>query len=145
MLPLAASLHVAIGAGEIAHVLPASHPLQPLPMSPDWCRNAFQWHDRVLPLVDLPVLLGPATEPVPGRAIVVVAWPGTDALVHYGGLRLGGLPFARTVGDHQQCAYPDPVSRWESIASSCFEDPDCGTVPVLDLPRLFSAVPALMQ
>jgi hypothetical protein len=142
MLPIDRALHVAIGDGEIAHVLPASHPLQSLQRGPEWCRSVFRWHDRVVPLFDLAALLRPGRAATRVHAIAVVAFPGADESVQYGGIRLGALPFGRMVSDDQQCPYPDSYPHWERIASSCFEDPGHGAVPVLDLARLFTAVPA---
>ena len=138
VLPIDAALHTAIGEGEIAHVLPGLHPLQFLPRCPDWCRNVFRWHDRVVPLFDLRALLFPAAAAVDGQAIAVVAYPGAGNCVHYGGLKLSALPFGRRVSDDQQCDFPASSPHWERIASSCFEDPVHGTIPVLDLARLFA-------
>ncbi|OGT79190.1 MAG: hypothetical protein A3H91_09805 [Gammaproteobacteria bacterium RIFCSPLOWO2_02_FULL_61_13] len=138
VLPIDDSLHTAIGEGEIAHVLPGLHPLQLLPRCPTWCRNVFRWHDRVVPLFDLAALLRPQGVAVDSQAIAVVAYPGPDNSVHYGGLKLSALPFGRRVSDEQQCDFPASSPHWERIASSCFEDPLHGPIPVLDLARVFA-------
>ena len=138
VLPIDASMHAAIGEGEIAHVLPGLHPLQQLPRCPDWCRSIFRWHDRLVPLFDLAALLHPHAAATDGQAIAVVAYPGMDHSVQYGGLKLGALPFGRRVSDDQQCDFPASSPHWERIASSCFEDPQHGPIPVLDLARVFS-------
>jgi hypothetical protein len=51
---------------------------------------------------------------------------------------LGKVPERIQVVDEQACALPGSPAAWHQVAISCFEHPDHGAVPILDLPRLFS-------
>jgi hypothetical protein len=48
------------------------------------------------------------------------------------------VPERVRVTDEQACALPESPPGWHEVAISCFEHPDHGAVPILDLPRLFS-------
>jgi hypothetical protein len=51
---------------------------------------------------------------------------------------LGKVPERIQVADEQACALPGSPAAWHQVAIACFEHPDHGAVPILDLPRLFS-------
>ncbi len=139
LLPVAPPVHVAVGAGEIAHILAGRQGLHPVPRSPRWCRDVFLWQGQLVPLFDLGLLVRRETAagPASGAIIMIVAYASREGDIRFGGLRAMGLPFSREVNDGQMCDYPADYPGWERIAASCFADPVHGPVPVLDLPRLF--------
>ncbi|HTT07913.1 MAG TPA: chemotaxis protein CheW [Gammaproteobacteria bacterium] len=139
LLPIAPEAYVAVGEGEIAHILSGWLSLHPVPRSPRWCHDVFLWQRQVVPLFDLGILVRheSAVSVAGGQVIMIVAYAAATGDVRFGGLRLGGLPFSRKVTDDQICDYPSNYDGWEHIAISCFTDPSHGPVPVLDLARLF--------
>lgn len=139
LLPIGAGAHVAVGEGEIAHILSGWRSLHPVPRSPRWCHDVFLWQGQVVPLFDLGVLVrrGAPVSLASGSVVMIVAYATAAGDIRYGGLKLSGLPFSRDVTDDQICDYPSDYAGWTNIAVSCFADPAHGAVPILDLPRLF--------
>jgi chemotaxis signal transduction protein len=132
----------------MVHVLPYSPRLHMVPQTPPHARHVILWEGKVLPVVDLSTYLEAGAEPglrtVTNRLsldhlVGVVAYqaaPGSE--VSLAGMLLGKIPERIWVTDEQACALPESPSGWHQVAISCFEHPDCGAVPILDLPRLFS-------
>jgi chemotaxis signal transduction protein len=139
LLPISPDLHVAVGEGEIAHILSGWRGFHPVPRSPRWCHDVFLWQRQVVPLFDLGVLVrhGAPVALASGSVIMIVAYAAAAGDVRYGGLKLCGLPFSRDVTNDQICDYPTHYTGWTNIAISCFADPSHGPVPILDLPRLY--------
>ena len=139
LLPIAPEIHVAVGEGEVAHILSGWRGLHPVPRSPRWCHDVFIWQGQVVPLIDLGILVHRETAGnlASGAVIMIVAYAKAAGDIRYGGLKLGGLPFSREVTNDQICDYPSNYAGWARIAISCFADSNHGPVPILDLPRLF--------
>lgn len=139
------SIHVAIGEFELVHIIAGWQRYMPVPRSPAWCHHVFLWQGRLLPLFDLETYINPA----PGivrtafsntREIVgVIAYENQHGEIQYGGLKLNAPPAIRVVSDDEICDYPMTFPGWDKIALSCFEDPDIGPVPILDIQRIFCA------
>jgi hypothetical protein len=67
-----------------------------------------------------------------------------ENMQEYGAIISAQLPVRIKVDDKQSCDLPDlpdlPDSpeAWSVVAISCFSQDTYGTVPILDLPRIFS-------
>jgi chemotaxis signal transduction protein len=148
LLKLRGQLRAAVGLRELVHVLPYSPRLYTVPQTPPHARHVILWEGKILPVVDLAAYLEAGVEDGLGTAtsrlsldhlVGIVAYqsaPGTE--VSLAGMLLGKVPERIRVTDDQECALPESPARWQQVAISCFEHPDHGAVPILDLPRLFS-------
>lgn len=138
VLNLGQGLRVAVGEFDMIHLVPSPE-LQPVPMSPPYCREVILWEDAVIPVMDLAAFLQrrESSSDTAVVGIVEVQAPQEAQAPLYGGLRLEDPPIRATVNDGQACGLPDSPSGWDEIAISCFED-ERGAVPILSLQRLFS-------
>ena len=139
LLDLGEGLLAAIGELELVHLLPDAPALLDVPQSPAYCRKVLVWQQEILPLLNLAArLLG---RPVIGGSglVAVTAYqehPGADP--RYGALMLSAPPVRVRVADSQACGLPETQSGWRCLALACFEHAGCGSVPVLDLAKVFS-------
>lgn len=148
LLKLRGQWRAAVGLRELVHVLPYSPRLYMVPQTPPHARHVILWEGKIVPVVDLVAYLEAGAEPSLRTAtnqlsldhlVGIVAYqtaPGSA--VSLAGMLLGKVPERIWVTDEQACALPESPSGWRQAAISCFEHPDCGAVPILDLPRLFS-------
>jgi hypothetical protein len=128
----------AVGVREQVHLM-----LDPgaaeLASTPAHCRHVIFWNDRCVPVMDLAHWLDPSTAAVdagPHRHLGVYAYQlGADMPVEFGALWLSRPPQRVEVDDAAATQLPN--ARWRSIATACFADA-IGTVPILDLSRIFS-------
>jgi chemotaxis signal transduction protein len=144
LLDLGGGLFGAVGEREMVHVLPDRPVLQEIPQSPGYCRKVLVWQGEVLPLMDLAGRLAARPRVSEGRPelIAVTAFqqqPG--AAPRHGALVLNAPPVRVRVHDAQACELPEPQRRWQRLSIACFQHPDHGPVPVLDLPRVFLLPP----
>jgi chemotaxis signal transduction protein len=140
----------AVGEAEIVHLLTQAPQFYPVPRAPVHCRNVILWEDRVLPVADLPALASagrstvfPASVAGMEHLVAVVAYAsGVESEpIHYGALLLAGLPDRASVSDDQACDADDAASGWSPITTCCFRHPEHGSVPIVDLRRVFASVP----
>ena len=139
------SMHVAIGEFELVYIIAGWQRYMPIPRSPAWCHHVFLWQGRLLPLFDLenylkPAQVKPRASASDNRDIVgVIAYENRNKEIYYGGLKLSAPPVIRVVTDDEICDYPGTFTGWDKIALSCFEIPDIGAVPILDIQHIFCA------
>jgi chemotaxis signal transduction protein len=127
----------AVGQRELLHIVHAV-PTFPVPLTPAHCREVIYWQDRPVPLMDLSVWLGAGTGKNARQYVGIVGYQlRLGEPPHFGALWLAAPPVRTTVADSQACVLPETSSAWSEIAISCFKD-GAESVPVLDLPRLFS-------
>jgi chemotaxis signal transduction protein len=148
LLKLRGQWRAAVGLRELVHVLPYSPRLYMVPHTPPHARHVILWEGKIVPVVDLVAYLEAGAERglrtatnrlSLDRLVGIVAYqtaPGSE--VSLAGMLLGKVPERIRVTDEQACALPESPPGWRQIAISCFEHPDYGVVPILDLPRLFS-------
>ena len=148
LLKLRGQWRAAVGLRELVHVLPYSPRLCMVPQTPAHARHVIVWEGKIVPVVDLVAYLEAGAEPVLRSAtdrpsldhlvgiIAYQAAPGSE--ISLAGMLLGEVPERIRVTDEQACALPESPSGWYQVSISCFEHPDHGVVPILDLPRLFS-------
>ena len=110
-----------------------------VPRTPRHLSRVVLWNDRVLPVLDLDVLLGrnePATQI---KFLAIIGYqPRPDGRLQFGALSLAAPPVRIVVGDEQGCPLPHELGTWRECFCSCFAEDGCA-IPVLDLSRLFSA------
>jgi hypothetical protein len=100
----------------------------------------------VLPVADLRALATQgrarvASASVAGldRLVAVVAYAAglEGESIHYGALLLSALPDRVSVSDDQACE-PDCASGWDGMTMCRFRHPRHGSVPIVDLRRVFA-------
>ena len=135
LLDFGQSCRAAVGTRTLLQII--DNPIQhSLPCTPPYCSSVLLWQDRLLPVMDLPALLGGL--PLPPRYIAVVAYQ--DRLhesVRFGALQLDALPVAVAVSDEQACPLPEQPSGWSKFAISCFSHQGVA-IPVLHPGRIFA-------
>jgi len=148
LLKMRGKWRAAVGLRELVHVLPYSPRLYRVPQTPAHARHVIVWEGKIVPVADLAAYLEAGAEPVLRSAtdrpsldhlvgiIAYQAAPGSA--ISLAGMLLGEVPERIRVTDEQACALPESPSGWYQVSISCFEHPDYGAVPILDLPRLFS-------
>jgi chemotaxis signal transduction protein len=148
LLTLRSRWRAAVGLRELVHVLPYSPRLYMVPQTPAHARHVILWEGRIVPVADLVAYLEAGAErglrsatdrPSLDQLVGIIAYqaaPGSE--VSLAGMLLDEVPERIRVTDEQACALPESPACWYQVAISCFEHPDYGAVPILDLPRLFS-------
>lgn len=140
LLPIAEDTEVAVAGSEMFEYL-LSPPSHPIPLAPNHCTRAMIWRNAVVPIMDLPMLLGLASRSGQFVGIAVVAYQTRAGMpLDYVGLPLEKPPVRIKVEDRQACDLPETDSDlWESIklACACFTH-DGRPVPVLNISYLCS-------
>jgi chemotaxis signal transduction protein len=137
-----------VGERELIHVLPYSPKLYAVPHTPEYCRNVMVWQELIVPVVDLAARLqggheGPLTYDTTTKLgikvlVGIVAYHDeAGAGVNYGALLLNQIPARIKVQDGQACESRQAAHHWSEFAVSCFEHPEHGQIPILDLPYIF--------
>ena len=143
ILPFSNNIHMAISEFEIVHILAGKQRYTHVPRSPHWCSYVFIWCDQLITLFDLNAYLHrdksskSAYDFSSSDIVCIVSYRDINDTIQYGSFLLSSLPVARTVVDEQICNFPAGDTDWSILALSCFDDPDFGHVPILDIPRIF--------
>lgn len=154
LLKLRGQWRAAVGLRELVHVLPYSPRLYMVPQTPPHARHVILWEGKIVPVLDLVAYLEAGADHGLRTAnnwlsldhlVGIVAYQTVSGPeVSLAGVLLGKVPERIRVTDEQACALPESPTGWHEVAISCFEHPDYGPVPILDLPGLFSGrAPAL--
>lgn len=150
MLHLRGGLQVAVGTRELIYVLPEDPEIHDIPLAPAPAPGVIIWENRLVPVIDAGLLLRGAAadyeDPTMAlvlmrHVVVIVAFVGggaTDGGVELGALILRKVPERVEVSDDQGCELPGELAAHYEMFTACFEHPDVGSVPVLDLVALFS-------
>jgi len=150
LLHLRGQVHVAVGSRELIYVLPEEPEIHAVPLAPAPTPGVIVWENRLVPVIDVGLLLRGADEAaddlttalVAMRYIVaIVAFTGegaADTGVELGALILRKVPEQVDVSDYQARELPRDLAAHGELFTSCFEHPEFGLVPVLDLMALFS-------
>ncbi len=142
LLVLNEGWRAAVGEPELRHLLHRPK-LFDIPCSPFYCHQVLIWEKKLLPVFDLAAWLAGHKASGSTSLVGVVAYHGRlSNTIEYGALHLGRPPKRVSVHDDQACALPDDEIGWLSIAISCFVDDNQKPVPILDLSRIFSILPA---
>ncbi len=138
LLDFGNTLRAAVGARVLVQIV--DHPrLHPVPCTPPHCQNIYAWQGRLMPVVDVAVLLG--REPQAPRLLAIAAFQehAGDA-VTFGALLLSAPPVAIIVENDQVCSLPEYPEAWEKFSLSCFGHQG-EAIPVLHMGRIFSRQP----
>ena len=142
LLALSNGWRTAVGEPEMLHVL-HKPTLFAIPCSPFYCHQVLIWEKKLVPVFDLAAWLTGYKASYSNPLIGVVAYQEKlRNTIEYGALHLSSPPRRVSVNDDQACELPDDEIDWRSIAISCFADSDQNPIPILDLSRIFSIVPA---
>ncbi len=135
LLDFGQALRAAVGMRVMMQII--DHPkLHAVPCTPPHCHSVFSWQGRLLPVIDLAVILGKA--PQKPHLLGVAGYqehPGDPT--RFGAFLLSTPPEAIIVGNDQACPLPDPQDEWNMLSVSCFGHKG-DAIPVLHLSRIFS-------
>ncbi len=135
LLDFGQMLRAAVGMRVLLQIIDQPR-LHPVPCTPAHCRSVYSWQGRLMPVVDMAVLLG--HEPQTPRLLAIAGYqesPGEAPRL--GGLLLSTAPIPLIVGNDQACALPEQSDVWPKFAISCFGHQG-DAIPVLHLGRIFS-------
>lgn len=137
VLDVGSGQQVAVGRQQLVEFVRAVEVLH-VPLAREYCAGVIVWREQLVPVVELPVLLGGAPG-VAGRASVgVLAYQdGPGEPLRYGALPLATEPREAWVNDEMACALPREAASWRAITLSCFNYAG-RAVPILHLRRLFN-------
>jgi hypothetical protein len=146
VLSISENLYVAIGELEMVHIHSEIPVLVPISKKSDYCQYQILWQEQHLSLLDLGLLLygeplsDKNTKKTNNMFLCVVSYMSQrENIQEYGAILSSHLPVRIKVDDKQVCELPDSPETWSMLAISCFSHEVYGTVPILDLPRIFSA------
>lgn len=135
MLDFGGAFRAAVGARVLVQIVDRPR-LHPVPCTPPHCQSIYAWQGRLMPVVDVAVLLG--REPQEPRLLAIAAYQEhAGDTVTFGALLLSAPPVAIIVGNEQACSLPDYPEAWERFSLSCFGHQG-EAIPVLHLGRLFA-------
>jgi chemotaxis signal transduction protein len=149
LLSMRGPTYAAVGARELVYVLPEEPQIQGIPLAPAPAPGVIVWENRPVPVIDVGLLLrgaeagaaSAATAPGGRREFAaIVAFTGDragNAGVELGALILTKVPEQIEVSDDQAREIPDEFIGHGGFFTSCFEHPELGAVPVLDLAAMF--------
>ena len=145
LLTVTKQLHAAIGNLEMVHIHSGIPDMIAISHEDSYCQHEILWQEQHLPLLDLGLFLSSEqysdeTKVYPENMFLcIVAYISAQENVQeYGAILSSQPPVRITVDDKQSCELPDTPERWSMLAISCFSHNVYGTVPILDLPRIFS-------
>ena len=135
LLDFGQTLRAAVGMRVLMQIVDNPR-LHAIPRTPQHCHSVINWQGRLLPVVDMAVILGNA--PQKQHLLAVAGYqehPGEPT--RFGAFVLSVPPVAIIVGNEQACALPDPTDKWNKLSVSCFGHHG-DAIPVLHLGRIFS-------
>lgn len=135
LLDFGQTLRAAVGMRVMMQIID-SPKLHSVPCTPPHCHSVFPWQGRLLPVIDLAVVLSQA--PQKPHLLGVAGYqeqPGDPT--RFGAFLLSAPPEAIIVGNDQECPLPDPQDEWSRLSVSCFGHQG-DAIPVLHLGRIFS-------
>ncbi len=135
LLDFGQTLRAAVGMRVMLQIID-SPKLHSVPCTPPHCHSVFFWQGRLLPVVDMAVILGNGPQKPHLLAIAGYQEQSGDP-TRFGAFLLSAPPVAIIVGNDQACALPDPQEEWNKLSVSCFGHQG-DAIPVLHLGRIFS-------
>jgi chemotaxis signal transduction protein len=133
------TLSIAIGDHEMVEYVqvPISFPV---PGSPDYCHHVSFWQDKLVPVMDIGVLLGEPAQDT-GTFMSLIAYqeqPGSP--LQYLAVKVRTVPEKIRVDDDQVSDLPEEISEGKlmPVCLSCFNHGNRPVV-ILDIARLCSA------
>lgn len=139
LLDVGENVSVAIARHEFVEVLAETKSFR-VPASPPDCDMLISWRGELIPAIDLRSLVemdDSGNSLSRDLALVVAYQPKAREPLRYACLWLSNYPRVISVSDKQGCDLPPEKQNWLEISLSFFSL-EGETVPILDLPRIFS-------
>jgi len=141
LLSLGNGRYAAVGQLHLTHLLTNPECFN-VPHSPFYCQQVCVWQGNILPVMNLASRLAgqPLLQQGECKTLLgIVAFQATqNQPPQYGGVLLDDMPARIDVTDEQATELPEHPPGWQTLSSACFEHPDHGPVPILNLPAIFS-------
>lgn len=137
ILDVGSGQQVAVSPQQLREFVHAAEILR-VPLARDYCAGVIVWRGQLVPVVELPVLLGAEASVAGSVPVGVLAYrdaPGEP--LRHGAVPLASEPRESWVNDEMACALPRELASWRAIALSCFRYAG-SPVPILHLRRLFN-------
>jgi len=135
LLDFGQTLRAAVGLRVLLQIVDGPR-LHSVPCTPPHCRSVLPWQGRLLPVLDLAVLLG--SQPQQPHLLAVAAYQERlGEPTRFGALLLTTPPVGIIVGNDQACPLPEYPQAWGKFALSCFGHQG-DAIPVLHMGRLLS-------
>lgn len=149
LLNLGHGLHAAIGHLHLVHLLPEAV-CESIPHSPPYCHQVTVWQGRLLPVMDLALRIRKDTalprEPGGSSLLGVIAFQsGPGQVPNFGTLTLASPAQRIMINNGQAADLPGEWLPWRHLCLSCFDHPQHGAIPILNIPAIFSAPDGKMQ
>ena len=148
LLTMNGGCRVAVGEGELVHVIADEVERIVVPSKCGRIREFIVWQNRQLPLFDVAGVLradNSASDAMTtatnssGGIVVIAAYQLSNASqVEFGALSVHALPERIEVADDSGCELPPESAGWRGLAHSCFKHQKHGAVPILNLGRVFA-------
>ena len=138
VLPLRGQLYGAVSGVELCHLMHEPSVIY-LPASPSFCKYLIRWGDRFVPVLDLASWLLEGEETKPKFLAVVMFQDQHSRNWKHGSIVINTIPRRIQIeASAPAVQLPQNVAKWRDLFLSCFDDPETGPVPVLNLSVLFS-------
>ena len=129
---------VAVGQLELIHIIAAPEYIE-VPKAPEYCKRVVIWNGRVIPVVDLSMLVNKTSAYYQHNAVAVALYSaGAGKELKYGGIQLTDMPGLDKVSNEQHIAESELPRNWKPVSISGDRGKENDIVPILDLPRLFT-------
>lgn len=130
---------IALGQFEIVYIL--KHEKNKLKNidGPDFCNQSILWQDKTIKVIDLGCFINPDFKNNKKRLyeyIVIIPCIRNGQEVLFLGLKIINIPVKHKVKDSQLCEFPADYD-WDKLSSSCFYDEKLGTVPIVDVTKIY--------
>lgn len=112
---------------------------QTLAFAPAHAQHLLLWSARCVPVVDFGSWCQGEATPAHGLLGVYAYVDEAGSQHQFGALWLASPPVRVEVDDAQGCELPPELEGWRGFSLSCFRDERFGSVPVVDLARIFEA------
>jgi hypothetical protein len=112
-----------------------------VPLTPDYCTYVINWRDRLIPVVNLAMLLDQSDTDTMHHIGIMAYQEAPRTPLQYGAIMLNASPTRIAVDDRQSCDIPGYVEpQMSSMILSCFSHNDIKT-PIIDMSYLYSDEP----
>ena len=129
---------VAVGQLELIHIIANPEYIE-VPKAPRHCKRVVMWNNKVIPVMDLSILVNDASAFYQHNSVAVALYaPEGRHELQYGGIQLIDMPVLDKVSNQQQVTQSELSEQWKPLSVSAYRGRDSDIIPILDLPKLFS-------
>lgn len=140
LLELGENVCVAVGERELQYLLADLPKFNFISNAPSYCNKVFVWQGEIVPVMDIAqLILGRnIIRPKQEELVVLTTFQAhVNEPLQRGAILLSAIPIKINIQDQQVCDFPSPQDIWQQLAVTCFEHPQKGPVPILNLERIF--------